>query len=156
MFVSTYSTYLNANSVNKSAKERELNSSSSSSKLFENALKTSTLSSNKPLVNIPVNYISHNKIMSTKERLNEQLKQNSIEANIQKFTNINSKIHAPSSYADNTKMFSLMLKEQQTLKGKDPINKDLPKEIQELKESNLRTTMVNTYLENDKYYRITA
>lgn len=156
MFVSTYSTYLNTNSVNKAAKERDNSSYSKSYKLYENALNKSESKPSSILQNTPVNYISHNKILSTKERFNEQLKQNSYEANIQKFTNINSKIHAPASYSENSKMFSLTLKEQLTLKSKEPIDKELPKDIQKLKESNLRVAMVNTYLENDRYYQITA
>ena len=156
MFVSTYSTYLNANSVNKNMKGRDSSSYPTSYKLYENSFNKSEAKPSGISQTAPVNYISYNKVISTKERFNEQLKQNSYETNIQKFTNINSKMHAPASYAENTKMFSLGLKEQLTLKEKEPINKDLPEDIQELKESNLRATMVNTYLENDKYYQITA
>ncbi len=154
MFVSTYSTYLNTNSVNKTTKEKDTSIPSKPFSLNE-ALK-SGLSDSSLIQDTPVNYLSYNKIISTKQRIYQQLEQNSAEKNIEKFTSINSKLHAPTTYTENTKMFSLMLKEQQTLKSKEPINKDLPKEIQELKESNLRATMVNTYIANDKYYRVTA
>jgi hypothetical protein len=156
MFVSTYSTYLNANSVNKATRDADNSASTKPSKLFENSLANSELPSKKLLQNGPVNYLSYNKVSSTKERINEQLKQNSYESSIKKFTDVSSQMKAPSAYAANTKMFSLMLKEQQTLKGAEPINKELPKEIQALKESNLRLKMISTYMQNDRYYQITA
>ncbi len=154
MFVSAYSTYLNTNSVNKTAKERD---TSLPTKPFSlNETLKSGLSTSKLLQDTPVNYLSHNKIISTKQRIYQQLEQNSAQKNIEKFTNINSQIHAPTSYTENTKMFPLTLRDQLTLKGKDPVDKTLPKELQELKESNLKTLMVNTYIANDKYYKITA
>ena len=154
MFVSAYSTYLNTSSINKTTKEKVISLPSKPFSLNE-TLK-SGLETSKLLQDTPVNYLSHNKVISTKQRIYQQLEQNSAQKNIETFTNINSQIHAPTTYTENTKMFPLTLREQLTLKGKEPVDKTLPKELQELKESNLKTLMVNTYIENDKYYQITA
>ena len=156
MFVSTYSTYLNTNSVNKTTKEKDTLLPSKPFSLFESENIKSTLPSSNLLKNSMVNYLSHNKILSTKQRIYQQLEQNSTEANIKKLTNISSKINAPATYAENTKMFPLTLREQLTLKGKEPVDKNLPKDLQELKKSNLKLEMVNTYIANDKYYQLTA
>lgn len=154
MFVSAYNTYLNTSSVNKTTKEKDTFIPSKPFSLND-SLK-SGFSTSKLHQDTPVNYLSHNKIISTKQRIYQQLEHNSAQKNIEKFTNINSQMHAPATYTENTKMFPLTLREQLTLKSKEPVDKTLPKELQELKESNLKTLMVNTYIANDKYYKITA
>jgi len=149
MFVSTYSTYLNTNSVNKTSKNGET-SSSSSSKLFENSLKHSQTSPARLLQSTPITYISHNKTLGTKERINQQLQQNSYETDLKKLTTIKSQMQAPSAYAANTKMFSLIIKHPNTPKQVD----NSP--FKELKENVQRAKFVNTYAANEKYYELTA
>ena len=60
------------------------------------------------------------------------------------------------AYADNLKMFSLNLPPSKTLSQTPKIDTKLPKDVQELKEQDLRKKMVNAYISNDKYYLNTA
>lgn len=150
MFVSTYSTYLNTGSVNKTSKEKDSSESSNSSKLFEHALKGTQVPSAKLLQNSPISYISHNKIMSTKERINQQLQQNSYESDLKKLTTIKSQTQAPSAYAANSKMFSLVIKNPKMAKQVEN------NPLKELKEDTQRAKMIDTYTQNDKYYQLTA
>ena len=149
MFIASYNTYLNTDSINKTIKERE-SYSSKSSKLFENSLAKHEISTPTSLNNGAINYISLNKILSTKERINEQLKHGSYETDLQKISTITSKMQAPAAYVANTKMFSLMIKHPNPSKHVDS------NPLKDVEEPYIRSKMVNTYMENDKYYRITA
>jgi hypothetical protein len=53
-------------------------------------------------------------------------------------------------------MFSLVKKPTLALSYLPKIDEKLSPDVKEAKEKNLRYTMVNTYMENDKYYRVTA
>lgn len=148
MFVSSYSTYINTNTNNnKRAQDRV---ESSSSKLFEQSLNKSELNNSRSTQSTPINYISHNKILSTKERIYNQLEQKSYQSNINKFTSVSSQLNAPSAYASNSKMFSLVIKHPTTPKLTDNSS------LKDLKEPMVRSEMINAYVTNDKYYQLTA
>ena len=53
-------------------------------------------------------------------------------------------------------MFSLVQKPSVPTNRFKKADTSLPQNILDLKESNLKNKMVNTYIENDKYYQITA
>jgi len=53
-------------------------------------------------------------------------------------------------------MFSLLVKPKQTINQTPKIDQKMPIEAQDAKESVIRSTMVNAYIANDNYYRITA
>ena len=148
MFISSYNTYLSTNTNNKTLKnERDF----SDSKLFEKTLAKSTNANTSNLTQTNnVNYILKNKILSTKERINSQLKQESSLSNMSKFSTVNSQIKAPIAYAANSSMFSLMIKYPKTAKQIEDNSAKV------LKEPMLRAKMINTYTDNDKYYRLTA
>ena len=164
MFVSSYSTYINTNSSQKTAKNSE-GKNQESSKLF-----SSKLASSSPKVlltnsNKPVNYISLGNAQYNKELIRSQQEniKNSSENNFkkasestQKFAQTNTLNSAKAAYTENSSMFSFLRKPQPSLEQTPKISQDLPKDIQELKEQNIRHTMVNTYISNDNYYRVTA
>ena len=148
MFVSSYNTYISTSSANRTTRERD---ESASHKSFKQSLVTSTtLPNSKFIQNAPVNYLSHNKILSTKERIYDQLRQNTYQSNINKFAATNSKVNAPSTYATNSVMFSLVIKHPTTPKQVDN------NPLKEVQKHITRDKMINTYISNDKYYQITA
>ena len=53
-------------------------------------------------------------------------------------------------------MFPIIKKPAFTLSQTPKIDEKLPLDVQEAKEKTLRHTMLNTYISNDNYYRITA
>lgn len=151
MFVSSFSTYISTNSSNKGGayKERELKESSES---FNNELSRSTIL--KPYINsnLPIDYVSNYKSFNNQQKLHEQLQdQNSDE--LKKLSIFSG---AKIAYEENTKMFSLVKKPTFTLSQTPKIDESMPRDLQEAKEKTLRYTMLNTYIANENYYRVTA
>ena len=153
LFVSSYSTYLHANTTDKTTKDKE-SKGQSSDKLFDiKSLKNA----NKPLANTPINHLTDYKALKTKAQIQQQVEQNTQNNQTSKFITMNSQVKASSAYTANSTMFSLMPKNQPTLKhNTQKINQNLPQEIKDLKESFLKIKMVNTYISNNSYYQITA
>ena len=151
MFVSSYSTYIGANSQDK-INQRTVTDKKSDSKLFSTNLLEAV--SNKPTIyqNLPIDYVFNYKSFNTQQKLQEQVK-TPIELEFQKIKNIKS---AKSAYEDNTKVFSLFTKPTVTLQPTTQKSTHIPQDIQELKDNKMRHIMVNTYLANDNYYRVTA
>ena len=164
MFVSAYNTYIQPNTSDKNIKSRfdKQNSSSASfkSKLFENSppvdLKNSSL---------PVDYISKSKafnnkleIETQKEKLaaNQEKPFNDTKRTIGRFIDQSSILNAKNAYETNSKMFSLIPKPHHPLDFTPKVDTNLPQKAQETKENHLRNKMVNTYMENEIYYKITA
>lgn len=157
MFVSSYSTYIQTNNSDKISKERiekpKVGQDSFSKKLDEVSsdigVKTSSL---------PVNYISQKQTLHNKQEIvfQEDKLQSSIKDNIDKFKNQNVLVNSKNAYESNTKMFSLFKIPQVALNQTPSIDNTLPKEPRDIKELNMRHKMVNTYIENDSYYKITA
>ena len=153
MYVSSYSTYINTNNsqrVQKEGNRPEVEGKSSfASKLLTPA--TKPLSS---FSSLPVNYISNYKVLNNQQRLEESYtKQNTQKL---KFSKIKAMDGAKNAYTENTKMFSFLIKPSATLNQTPKVDKRMPENSQEAKEKIMRHEMVNTYLANDNYYKITA
>jgi len=151
MFVSSYSTYISTNTNDKTSKprlEQEKNGANSFSSTLK---KDNSLQVYNPK-SMPIDYISNYKSLNNQQKLQEQEK-NKDEV---KFKKINHMKNAKIAYESNMSMFSLIqipsVSLDNTPKSSDIFNQN----IQDIKEDNLRHKMVNTYLENDKYYQITA
>ncbi len=160
MFVSSYNTYIHTNSAQKSTKSSSENTQNDS-KLF--ATKLAQHATSKSLQNSakPINYVKEQNASYNKELLQSKEKSfidefRKTTASTQKYNTFFTLNSAKNAYAENTTLFSLFRKAQTTLDQTPRIDKDIPQNIQELKEQNIRHTMVNTYIENDKYYQITA
>jgi len=164
MFVSSYNTYINTNTSQRNTKS-SAESTQNDTKLFATKLAQSIPS--KSLLNTatPVNYVNQNNASYNKEllRSEQEYKKNSIDnefkkttASTQKFSTNLTLNSAKTAYTENSSLFSFLRKPQTSLDQTPKISKELPSNIQDIKEQNIRHAMVNTYLENDKYYQITA
>ena len=151
MFVSSYSTYISTNNSQKLAKERV--SPKVSNESFESKLtQSSSVLESKTTQNLPISYISNYKAFNNKQKLQEEFEDKSKT----KYTEMNTLKNAEIAYEKNSKIFSLFLEPKITLNQAPTLNKKLPSDMQQLQEKNMRHKMVNTYLDNDKYYQITA
>ncbi|MEA1891604.1 MAG: hypothetical protein U9N33_02700 [Campylobacterota bacterium] len=150
MFISSYNTYIQTNTSNQPPKSK-IESSKESATSFKSQL-SQVIVESKNTTNLPIDYISNYKAFNNKQKLQEQLQ--SSDLNRYKKTNENQ--NAKVAYEENSKMFSLFLEPQTTQKQVSHVDKKLPIELQKLQENIVRHVMLNTYLENDKYYQITA
>ena len=151
MYVSSFSTYINTESTAKTQQSR-VSQSKSSVESFETKLLSKTVKNIDTSPKFPINYISNYKSLNNQQKLQE----NPQSSEKTKFLKLEAQSEAKNAYSDNTKIFSFILPPSATLDQTPKIDKKLPQDIQEIKEKNLRNTMVNTYLSNESYYRITA
>ena len=169
MLVSSYNTYISTNTHNKHTRDREVDSKSSSSKTY----KPFELPKIEPPVvsNLPVDYILKSKTFNNKLELKRQeielenpQKQDSSQPQVKnspqsstylskEFLFTKTMQNAKKSYEDNSKTFSLIKIPSFTQDQTPKVDNRLPSNEQELQ---MRHTMVNTYINNDRYYQITA
>ncbi|MCD4668509.1 MAG: hypothetical protein K8R44_08010 [Sulfurimonas sp.] len=157
MFVSSYSTYVPTNTSDKVAKQK-VYKADDKLKAFDSALKEDTSNIDFKKSNLPVDYISKKQVLHNKQQLNivENSSQRKTKNLTKKFDLQNSLINADSAYKSNLKMFSLLKKPHATIDQTPNIQNTLPKEPMDIKELNMRHIMVNTYIANDNYYKVTA
>lgn len=146
MFVSSYNTYIDTsttkNTHNRRATDAKNPSDSFSTKL--QTLETSNIVLSKKL---PINYISNYKAIYNRQQMDHQeLTQNKAKTT---FAKVSAMGNAKVAYEENAKTFSFLLKPKVTLN-------QTPKELPNTKISSLKQSIVNTYIENDNYYKITA
>lgn len=155
MFVSTYNTYVSATNSTKDTKQSSSvnkEDTSFSSKFSQQTQAKSTLSPN-----IPIDYVEKNKSFFTKLNLeNQDNDTKQLKEIKQEFTSHKTLFNAKQAYSENAKIFSLIKLPQHTIDQIPKIDKKLPTDIQEIKEKKLRHIMVNTYIQNDRYFQITA
>lgn len=150
MFVSSYSTYIDTNTTRETQSKKTAQKSYSSVAFDSKILNANTeelLLSKKA----PINYISNYKSLYNRQKLeHKELTQTPTKTN---FTKISAMSSAQVAYSENTKMFSLIQKPKLSIDQTPKINEALPLKEQE---SVLKVKMVNAYIANDNYYRITA
>ena len=151
MYVSSFNTYINTESTTRTQQNR-VQESKSSAKSFETKLLSKTVKNVDTSPKFPINYISNYKSLNNQQKLQENLQS----SEKTKFLKLEAEIEAKNAYTDNSKIFSLILAPRTTIDQTPKINKNLPQNIQDIKEKNLRHTMVNTYVSNENYYKITA
>ena len=151
MFLAPYNTYISTNNSDRITNQKADKSKSSSDSFESKLLQNATLESKDPN-NLPISYISNYKAFSNKQKLQEQFQNK----NENKYNKISAIKNAKNAYADNSVMFSLLSKPKATQNQTPQINRQLSTDIQKAQEQLIRYTMVNTYLDNDKYYQITA
>jgi len=151
MFVSSYNTYISTNSTDRSQRigvsDSKKSDYSSASKYVDSPIVESKIAKN-----IPISYISNYKAFNNKQRLLQQFNNPDGE----RFSKINTQQNMKTAYAENSKVFSLVQQPGLTLNQLNKIDAKLPKNIQELKDENMRRTMINAYISNDRYFDITA
>ncbi len=153
MFVSSYSTYISTDTTQRAQKDRTESAKTKESS-FANSLNSdskqalqSTLTSK---LQLPLNYISDYKVLNNQQKLQQENLKEQVTA---KFTQISTLQNAKVAYADNSKMFSLFQKPKVTLNQTAKLSVNIPQEAQE---KSLRNVMINTYIANENYYKITA
>jgi hypothetical protein len=163
MFVSSYNTYIQTNASDRVTKQKEQpakSESSFSSKFLQEPKLDPVIVST-----LPVDYVNRAKSFNTKlemKRQEDALKNPDDDTTskskklTKEFMSRKTLQSAKSAYEDNSKMFSIYKQPHHTLDQTPTTDKTLPENIQKLKEQNMRRTMVNTYIQNDKYYQITA
>lgn len=164
MFVSSYSTYIQSNTSDKTAKQR-VEKPSSEIRSFDSKPNQNATSTGIKNTALPIDYISKSQVLNNKQELEYQKQQlqepsknptNTTKETINKFGGHNSLINAKSAYESNSKMFSLFAKPHVALDQTPTIDKTLPKKAQDAKELSMKNLMVNTYIANDNYYKVTA
>jgi len=151
MYVSSFSTYINTESTARTQQNR-VYESQNSTKSFETKLLSKTVKNLDTSPKFPINYISNYKSLNNQQKLQE----NSQSSEKTKFLKLEVQAEAKKAYSDNSKIFSLILPPRATLDQTPTIDKKSPQHVQHIKEKNLRQTMLNTYIANENYYKITA
>ena len=151
MYVSTFNTYVNSESTAKTHENRA-QKGKSNLESFEEKHLSKTVKNVDVSSKFPINYISNYRALNNQQRLQEN-PQNSEKS---KYLKLEAKIEAQNAYSNSSKIFSRILAPRTTIDQTPRIDKKLPKNIQDIKEKNLRHTMVNTYISNENYYRVTA
>lgn len=144
MFVSAYSTYVSTNTNDKLNKPK-FDEQKVQDKPFSKILVSAPALLAYDTKNIPINYISNYKSFNNKQKLLDSEIKSKDEVKFKKMSDVK---NAKTSYESNSHMFSLMSV------PKAPINQTT--RINEVNLDNMKHKMVNTYLENDKYYQLTA
>ena len=151
MYVSSFSTYVNAEPSTR-VQRSGVGNDKSSTESFKTKLLSKTVKNVDTSAHFPINYVSNYKALNNQQKLQENPK----ESEKARFLKLEAQVEAKNAYSDNSKIFSQILAPRATLDQTPRIDKKLPQEIQNIKEKNLRHTMVNTYISNESYYRITA
>lgn len=151
MFVSSYNTYISTNPSHKTQKyaDKDKNEGLES---FSRNLSHATVIKPYTHTDLPVDYISNYKSLNNQQKLQESVQEKSSQE-FKKLTITNS---AKIAYEEGIKIFALSKKPPLTLNQTPQIDERLPKETQEAKEKTMRNKMINTYIANDTYYKITA
>jgi hypothetical protein len=140
MFVSSYNTYILPTQTDTKKSTKESTAAFSTNPKLTVKPETPTQTT---FAKLPVNFISDYKVLNNQQKLHDQTQQFSQN----KFVKINTLQSAQVAYKDNSTMFSFIQKPKVALTKTDVKLPD---------SSNIKMKMVNTYIENDNYYKITA
>ena len=151
MYISSFNTYITTNSSDKTEKIRA-EKPSKSSQSFSKRLSSQTVKVIDTTSILPINYISEYKVLNNQQKL----KDNTLNSDRAKFSKIKALVSSKSAYSESSKIFPLFLKPSASLNQTPHIDKKMPIETQEAKEQIMKHTMVNTYIANDNYYKLTA
>jgi len=164
MYISSYSMYINNQHSSKTDKTKESETTKQTER-FASLLQTPSHTTFSDLNIKPIDYIFSPQKQQTQQRL--ILQQNEIKDDeeisksmqtlsfVKKFSLIANNNKALLSYINNSKSYSLMRKPKAPLNQiKIPLN--TTEKFTQAREEAMRHTMINTYLANDKYYKITA
>ena len=139
MFISSYNTYINTNSSERTATAKLQKSKDQVASFISHLTKDEVLESKKSN-ELPLDYISNYKVFNNKQKLQDQQQyQDKVE-----YEKSNAVQNAKTAYADNSKIFSFFIEPKAT--QSQTIHVD----------NNTRHKAINTYLANDRYHKITA
>jgi cell fate (sporulation/competence/biofilm development) regulator YlbF (YheA/YmcA/DUF963 family) len=150
MFVTSYSTYIDTSKTDRLKKDRDVKdkaySQSFAKKLSQSIVTPRTIE------NLPIDYISNYKAFNNKQKLNYNFKNE----NLKKYIKTSTQLNAQTTYKQNSRVFSLILKPLTTLSQTPKIDKKLSNDLQELKEQLIRKDMISAYKSNESFFNITA
>ncbi|MDD2652653.1 MAG: hypothetical protein PHX44_06350 [Sulfurimonas sp.] len=151
MFVSSYNTYVQTDNTNKS-RDFKANEFKKESFFLSEAASNEPAFAPRNEKSLPIDYISNYKSFQNQQKLQEQLQGQD------RFTlkGLNVLADAKNAYEESAKKFSLAKKPTLALDLTPKIDITLPQETKEAKVKTLRHVMINTYVANENYYRITA
>ncbi|MDF1875008.1 hypothetical protein JHD48_04590 [Sulfurimonas sp. SAG-AH-194-I05] len=155
MFVSSYNTYIQTKSNEKTnEKQRKIENESFSSKIA----KSLTSPTQKKL-----STALQSEILNTSNTYNKVSIQNQkksagaqTEKSLNKFTASNTVLNAKNAYEENAQIRLNFRMPHAPLNQTPSLEKSLPQEPKEIIERNMRYKMVNTYISNDNYFKVTA
>ncbi len=145
MFVSSFNTYISDINLKKARQNTQKAKDAEKSDFSLNLQKNQQVLTSTFDAKTPINYISNYKSFANKQKLQD--KQHTKKP-IDRFSKINKMQNAKTSYEVNSKKFSLLRVPHMTLNQVQKSEEKLPIKLQQ--------KMVNTYIANDKYYKITA
>jgi len=151
MYISSYNTYITTNSTDNREKVKSEETSKKSS-LFSKKLSSQETKLIDENSNLPVNYISKYKVLNNRQRLQDETLNNQRT----KFSKVKALVTSKTAYSNASKIFPILFKTAITINQTPQIDKKMSKNTQDAKEQILKHTMVNTYIANDNYYKITA
>lgn len=164
MFVSSYTTHIQSDISSKDSRQR-LQKPNASSESFSQKLAQKTPTPNFTNSPIPIDYISKGQAHTNRQELEfqkEQLKNpdkssaKEMKESINKLSAHNSMAGAKNAYENINKAFSSFPKQALSMDQTPKMDKNLPEEALQAKELTMKHQMVNTYISNDNYYRVTA
>jgi hypothetical protein len=150
MFISSYSTYIDTSKTTRLKKDRDEKDKPFSAN-FSKELSKSIITP-RTVKSFPIDYISNYQTFRNQQKLNYNFKNQ----DLAKFVKTSKQLNAQTSYKQNSRMFSLVLKPLGTLNQTHKINTILPNNFQELKKQFARKDMISTYTSNVSYFNITA
>ena len=150
MFISSYSTYIDTSKTTRLKKDRDEKDKPFSAN-FSKELSKSIITP-RTVKSFPIDYISNYQTFRNQQKLNYNFKNQ----DLAKFVKTSKQLNAQTSYKQNSRMFSLVLKPLGTLNQTHKINTILPNNFQELKKQFTRKDMISTYTSNVSYFNITA
>jgi len=156
MFVSSYSTYIQTGAANKNIRQKDTeyeNRSALSSKLYEK--NTPALSSGAPFA---VDYIAKNNNFYTKLFLEKNQDEQSAQTKelTHKFIDQSTLQDAKKAYTQLPKMSSFFRETFIAFDKTQTVASKSSQETQESKDTATRKLMIDTYIANDNYYKISA
>jgi len=150
MFISSYSTYIDTSKTTRLKKDRDEKDKPFSAN-FSKELSKSIITP-RTVKSFPIDYVSNYQTFRNQQKLNYNFKNQ----DLAKFVKTSKQLNAQTSYKQNSRMFSLVLKPLGTLNQTHKINTILPNNFQELKKQFARKDMISTYTSNVSYFNITA
>jgi hypothetical protein len=156
MFVSSYSTYIQTNANDKNVKQKDVSYGKDSG--FSSKLLKESVTDTAKNASLPVDYIAKNNNFYTKLFLEKHQDEQSAQTKelTHKFIDQSTLQDAKKAYTQMPKMSSFF---RETIMALDKKLQDEAKPsqaTQEIKDVNIRKLMINTYIANDNYYKITA
>ena len=150
MFISSYSTYIDTSKTTRLKKDRDEKDKPFSAN-FSKELSKSIITP-RTVKSFPIDYVSNYQTFRNQQKLNYNFKNQ----DLAKFVKTSKQLNAQTSYKQNSRMFSLVLKPLGKLNQTHKINTILPNNFQELKKQFTRKDMISTYTSNVSYFNITA